>query len=118
MESQPIVWLLLESIHERVFVRSSSLSGLVALHRLTSRPIAAGPSFRPSLPGPAQGAPDMVDDFIVRAIFEEELGLRYKSSSEDDHVPAVQAPPETAALERGLLRRLLAEAGTFNGTKL
>ncbi len=64
----------------------------------------------------------MVDDFIVRAIFEEELGLRYKSPSGDDPVPAVEALrgglPETAALERGLLRRLLAEAGTFNGTKL
>ena len=86
----------------------------------------------------------MVDDFIVRAIFEEELGLRYKSPREDDYVPAVEAPrggvaitlsgltkalrslgrprrrgsPQIAALPRGLLRRLLAETGTVKQTKL
>ena len=86
----------------------------------------------------------MVDDFIVRAIFEEELGLRYKSPRDEDYVLAVEAPrggvaitvsgltkalrslgrrrrrgsPEIAALASGLLRRLLAETGTVKRTKL
>jgi hypothetical protein len=33
----------------------------------------------------------MVDDFIVRAIFEEELGLRYTSPANGDDVPAIEA---------------------------
>jgi hypothetical protein len=39
----------------------------------------------------------MVDDILVRAIFEEELGLRYKPSSQDDDVPAAE-PSSDAAL--------------------
>jgi hypothetical protein len=34
----------------------------------------------------------MLDDIMVRAIFEEELGLRYKSPSDDDDAPKVEAP--------------------------
>jgi hypothetical protein len=45
-------------------------------------------------------------DIMVRAIFEEELGLPYKSPSDDDDVPAVEAP-----------RGGVAEGGRFEETK-
>jgi hypothetical protein len=48
----------------------------------------------------------MLDDIMVRAIFEEELGLPYKSPSDDDDVPAVEAP-----------RGGVAEGGRFEETK-
>jgi sulfonate transport system ATP-binding protein len=60
----------------------------------------------------------MVDDPIVRAIFEEELGLRYELPREDDDVPEGEAPRGGVAITLSGLTKNFANHAVLHGIDL